>query len=304
MRPTRALALLLVAAAAAAGVAVADGDGAERPAVEAKIRVPPLSRPCAAAAAGRFVWVSTFATSTLLRIDPRRNVVVGRTPVGTGACGLGVGAGSLWIEDTYSATVSRVSILTARRTASIDVGSQPYDVTYAFGAAWATVHGDGALVRIDPRRNRVAQRFELSQASGVVAAFGSVWATGAEGVLRIDPRTNAIVARIPLETAMWTATGAGAVWITTRTGVSRIDPETNTVSGAIPIPGPLGDPAVVADEVWVPRVRENRIAIVDPESNAVVRTVGAGKGPFVVTAIRGEAWVPSWQGTDVWRFRP
>jgi hypothetical protein len=24
----------------------------------------------------------------------------------------------------------------------------------------------------------------------------------------------------------------------------------------------------------------------------------------VVTEIRGEAWVPSWKGNDVWRFRP
>jgi len=29
-----------------------------------------------------------------------------------------------------------------------------------------------------------------------------------------------------------------------------------------------------------------------------------GAGPFVVTEIRGEAWVPSWHGTDVRRFRP
>jgi len=34
----------------------------------------------------------------------------------------------------------------------------------------------------------------------------------------------------------------------------------------------------------------------------VVWRVGAG--PFVVTAIRGEAWVPSWKGNAVWRLRP
>ena len=300
MRLAAALALPVVAAAAT----VATAAGASGVEVEAKIRVPQFSQPCAAAAAGRFVWVSTFAASALLRIDPRRNVVVGRTPVGIGACGLGVGAGSLWIEDTFAATVSRVSIRTAKRTASIEVGAQPFDATYAFGAAWATVHGDGVLVRIDPRRNRVARRFQLDQANGVVAAFGSIWATGADGVVRIDPRTNEIVARIPLEAATWTAIGAGAVWIVTQSGLSRIDPETSAVSGTIAIPGPLGDPAFVGGRVWVPRVRANRIVIVDPESNAVEQTLKAGKGPFVVTEIRGEAWVPSWQGNDVWRFRP
>jgi len=29
-----------------------------------------------------------------------------------------------------------------------------------------------------------------------------------------------------------------------------------------------------------------------------------GAGPFVVTEIGGEAWVPSWRGRDVWRVRP
>ena len=43
---------------------------------------------------------------------------------------------------------------------------------------------------------------------------------------------------------------------------------------------------------------------IDPATNTVVRTMKVGTGPFVVTAIAGEAWVPSWQGTDIWRIRP
>jgi hypothetical protein len=54
----------------------------------------------------------------------------------------------------------------------------------------------------------------------------------------------------------------------------------------------------------VPRIRAGRVAVVDPASNAVVETVKVGTGPFVVTEIAGEAWVPSWRGRDVWRVRP
>ncbi len=54
----------------------------------------------------------------------------------------------------------------------------------------------------------------------------------------------------------------------------------------------------------MPLVRENAIAVVDPTTNAVTRTVKAGAGPFVVTEIAGDAWVPSWKGTDIWRYRP
>lgn len=230
--------------------------------------------------------------------------MVGRTSIGRGSCGLGFGAGSLWVEDTSSGTVSRVSARSAKRTAAIRVGSLPYDATFAHGAAWATVYGDGTLARIDPRRNRVVKRFPLSQATGVVGAFGSIWASGAEGVIRVDPGTNTVVARIPLASAGWTAAGRDAIWVTSASGLSRIDPVTNTVSATIGIAGPLGDPAVVEGRVWVPRVRANRIAIVDPASNDVVGVVKAGMSPFVVTEILGEAWVPSWRGRDVWRFRP
>ena len=58
------------------------------------------------------------------------------------------------------------------------------------------------------------------------------------------------------------------------------------------------------DRLWFAEFRANRIAIVDPATNSVVGSVEAGAGPFVVTEIRGEAWVPSWHGTDVRRFRP
>lgn len=274
------------------------------PSTVARIPVPAAAQPCAAASAGRFVWVSMFATPYLVRIDPRRNVVVGRTKVGNGACGLGAGAGSLWVEDTYSATVSRVSVRTAKRTAAIDVGGAPYDATFAYGAAWATSHGGGELVRIDPTTNRVAARIPLDQATGVVGAFGSVWATGADGVIRVDPATNAVVARIPLPTAGWTAAGADAIWVTGPTGLSRIDPASDTVTATIAIAGNLGDPAVVGGKVWVPRIRAGRVAVVEPATNRVVETVKVGPGPFVVTEIDGEAWVPSWRGRDVWRLRP
>jgi YVTN family beta-propeller protein len=54
----------------------------------------------------------------------------------------------------------------------------------------------------------------------------------------------------------------------------------------------------------VPQIRSNRIAIIDPATNTVTGFVKTGTGPFVVTQIAGEAWVPSWKGKDIWRIRP
>lgn len=290
---------ILIVTLAAAGVTAA------APAVVAKIPLSTATAPCAAAAGGRFVWVSEYGSPYLVRINPKTNKVVGKTHIGTGSCGLGYGAGSMWVEDTNSSTISRVSVSTAKRTAAITVGASPYDATFAYGAAWTTSNGIGDLERIDPARNRIVKRWPLPIATGVVGAFGSIWAAGLNGVIRIDPATNARVATIALPAgAAWTAASADAVWVTTPTGLTRIDPQSNAAAATIALPGApnLGDPDVIGGLVWVPQVALNSIAIVDPATNAVVRTVKAGTGPFVVTQIGGQAWVPSWKGHDIWRF--
>jgi streptogramin lyase len=279
---------------------------AASPNVVARIKVARFAAPCAAAAGGKWIWVSEYGQPYVLRIDPTTNKVVSRTAIGTGSCGLGYGAGSMWIEDTNTSTVSRVSVATGSRVA-IKVGITPYDTTFAYGSAWTTAYSQGELERLDPARNRVVNRWKLPLATGVVGAFGSVWATGGEGVIRIDPVTHKLVARIAVQGgAGWTAASADAVWVTTPKGIVRIDPQSNAVAATIALPGApaIGDPDVVGGELWVPQIRRNSIAIVDPASNAVVRTIKAGAGPFVVTAIRGQAWVPSWKGSDIWRYAP
>jgi len=144
-------------------------------------------------------------------------------------------------------------------------------------------------------------------ATGAVGAFGAVWGAGSNGVIRVDAESHKLLATIPVAGgAGWTAASADAVWVTTPTGLARIDPTTNAVAATIPLPGApyLGDPDVVDGQVWVPEIRKNSIAVVDPASNAVTETLRAGIGPFVVTTIHGEAWVPSWKGKDIWRYRP
>ena len=265
---------------------------------------PTGSQPCAAAAGGGSVWVSLFSTPTLLRIDPKRNAVVGRTQIGNGACGLGYGAGSLWIEDTYDSTVSRVSATTGKRIAKIPVGAQPYDATFCFGSAWATGSADGDLERIDPASNRVVKRIVTgSGAYGVVCAFGSVWVAGPTGgVVRVDPKTNRIVARIPVASASWTAASSNAVWIATsdrrRSPASTRRRTASPRRSTSPTPA-LGDPAVVGGKVWVPVVADNAVAIVDPATNRDGGRSRSAAGPFVVTAIDGRGLGAQLKGADV-----
>lgn len=296
---------LFLSLAAAGLLATAGAGAAGAPTVVARITLAPFTRPCAAAGGAGAVWVSEYASPYLLKINPKTNRVVARTRIGSGSCGLDFGAGSLWVEDTSSSTLSRVSARTAERIEAIPVGGLPYDATFEFGSAWVTSH-TGDLERVDPARNRVVRRWPLEDAIGVVGAFGSIWATGLQGVIRVDPVTNAVVARIPLAGgAGWTAASDDAVWVTTPAGLARIDPQTSTVVTTVPLPqSPAGDPAVVGGEIWVPLVRQNRVAVVDPATDTVVRWIKAGTGPFVVTEIGGDAWIPSWRGNEIWRVRP
>jgi YVTN family beta-propeller protein len=289
----------ILSALVAAGVVAA-------PTIVAKVPVAGNTQPCAAAKGGAFVWVSEYASPYLLKIDPRTNKVLTKTKIGFGSCGLAYGAGSLWIEDTSSNTISRVSARSGRRVAAIKVNAQPYDAIFAYGAAWATSNGFGDVERIDPARNKVVKRVPLVGATGLVAAFGSVWAAGQDGVIRIDPATNQVEVKIAIEQgAGWTAASTDAVWATSGSSLVRIDPTTNQVAATIPLGTPfLGDPDVVGGAVWVPKVRANTVAIVDPATNAVSASVKVGVGPFVVTAIDGDAWIPSWKGRDIWRLHP
>lgn len=279
---------------------------ASSPTVIAKIRLKEFAQPCAAAGAGGAVWVSEFSAPYLLKINPKTNKVVKKIAIGSGSCGLGYGAGSLWIEDTNSSTVSRVSVASGKRLRAIPVGNQPYDATFAYGAAWTTSYSDGDLERIDPVRNAVVKKWRLGSAIGVVGAFGSVWATGLDGVLRVDPATNATLTTIPVQAgAGWTAASDNAVWVTTgESKLARIDPQTNEVVASVQLRGNLGDPAFVGGKIWVPEIQQNDVAIVDPATNTFDKRLKVGAGPFVVTAIKGEAWIPSYKGYDIWRVRP
>jgi DNA-binding beta-propeller fold protein YncE len=78
--------------------------------------------------------------------------------------------------------------------------------------------GGDVVLRIDPRTNRVVDRFPVDPPSGLAFGHGSVWATSAgHGTLsRIDPQTGEVVAKIEVgRRAVDVAAdeGSGAVWV-------------------------------------------------------------------------------------------
>ena len=129
-------------------------------------RSPFSTAPCAAAAGGRFVWVSEYGSPYLVRINPKTNKVCPERRSASARAGSATARGRCGSRTRARSTVSRVSVTTGKRLKAIPVGSTPYDATFASGAAWTTAYGAGELERIDPARNRVVARWPLRAGDG------------------------------------------------------------------------------------------------------------------------------------------
>ena len=76
-----------------------------------------------------------------------------------------------------------------RTVASFRAGAIPVSPVVAFGSLWVTATGArDELVRVDPRRNRVAGRLRLSgQAGRAVVTRAAVWVAVGARVVRVSP---------------------------------------------------------------------------------------------------------------------
>jgi len=157
-----------------------------------------LLGPVGVAARDGTVWVSCCAfqhgprpAGMLLRVDTRRNRVVGRVMLAAG---------------------SRVEAITATP-----------------GAIWAVDTGDHNLLRLDPRSGRVGLAVAAPVPRGVGVGDGGAWAivTNDRTLARVDEQAGRLRARVPAEVVRdvrGIAIGPGALWVTTGNEVVRLDP--------------------------------------------------------------------------------
>lgn len=166
-------------------------------------------------------------------------------------------------------------------------------------------HGS-TTARKAPRGPRVVAKIRTGQDTGVVAAFGSVWAADhREGtVSRISVATNRVTARIPVGELPYDVTaGAGAVWVPALVAkrLVRIDPATNRITASIR--GSFNRLAFGAGAVWViewPHAsdppdpwRGRYLTRIDPKAAKVVARVRL-PGPSEGVAVgEGAVWVPT-----------
>jgi virginiamycin B lyase len=237
-------------------------------------------------------------------------------------CGaMAVDFGALWVANCRSASLVRIDVGSPRVVATIPTGladgTGELSVATGAGSVWLLTHASGILSRVSPETDSViAQIAVRPQSFAATFGFGSVWVSNTGGergttrgsVQRIDPRSNVVTATIPVgPTPRFLAAGAGGVWILNQGdgSVSRIDPASNQVVATIPleVPGPGGDIAVGAGQVWV-RAGRTLLSVIDGATNRVVARYGPPSGSGAVRANEEVVWVTAHDSQTIWLLRP
>ncbi len=155
-----------------------------------------------------------------------------------------------------------------------------------------------------PGRPVVAARIRLDRPfTDVDVGFGATWVAGQDALLRIDPRTNRVVATIPTPLTGENASiafGEGAVWVTSGQAngvVYRVDPAANRVTAAIGVPGGAFGIVVAAGTVWVtqylPEPDPGVVARIDARTNRLLSPVEVPNMPGAIRYGLDAIWVTS-----------
>jgi YVTN family beta-propeller protein len=255
------------------------------------------------------------AESTLMRIDPARNVVVARinvSPPDTAAAG----NGAVWLTYPADDTVSRIDPATNRVTASIHVGPRPTGVAVSPGAVWIADAYGPSVSRIDPATNRVVATISVGPKRVCCAEHMSLTVTGdmlwvavpnANEIVRIDPRTNGVVEtlKLPYSPCAYLVADRSAVWSAggiCADSVGRIDADTKTLTATVREPHPVGL-ALAFGSVWAAAIDSADLDRIDPRTGRLLARLHVGGTPVRVGAGFGSIWVNDDNGR-VLRIRP
>jgi YVTN family beta-propeller protein len=190
----------------------------------------------------------------------------------------------------------------------ISVGAAPYALAFGAGSVWVSNESSHTVSRISPKRNKVVKTIRVGGGpNGIAVAFRKVWVAdyGASHLIRIDPVRNRVEKRISLPKADWISASADALWVSSETGkIYKVDPSSMAVLATVTVgANPLAT-TWVGGNLWVPNIDDNSVSVVDPATSSVVSTSPTGQSPLAVASAAGHAWVTSDFDGDLWRFDP
>jgi len=126
----------------------------------------------------------------------------------------------------------------------------------------------------------------------------ALWvSTGRSGVARIDQKSNDVVARVDVMNPCFSlVAGFGSIWAPScgTNQLDRLDPVSNKVVGRIKLAGIPGDGegqfGVASGSVWMFTDDHGSLAVIDPKTNTVARTIATGLGGISLAMAGGSLW--------------
>ncbi|MFM2123672.1 MAG: hypothetical protein RL328_123, partial [Acidobacteriota bacterium] len=167
------------------------------------------------------VWAFTDNKTTLSRIDPDTNAVVGEVRIPSSCNSMLYADSSIWAVCPEENQLLRVNPLTNLVDQRIKVAATPTAIASGDGSIWVLGMKEGKIDRIDPKTNKVTKTVDLGipGATEGSLAYGenALWAT-ATGfpLMRIDTAAEkeAVVQQFWGEGGGLVLTAQGAVWLT------------------------------------------------------------------------------------------
>ena len=256
------------------------------------------------------VWISNAGRDSLVRIDPAKNNVAKRVPVGRRPCsGLAVGFDAIWAPCCQDNRVDRVNPRSNSVVAHIPttIGDSEGGIIAGEGAVWLVTDRQGTLTRINGALDRIDGRVRLASGSFVpVAGAGAVWVSSTEHnlVSRVHPMDLRVMTEIPVgPSPRFMACTSTDIWVLNQGDgtVSRINTTSNQVVATINagVPGQGGDIAAGEGFVWVTMI-DIPLTQIDPATNQVVAQY-IGKGGDANRIGHGTLWISSFFLQEVWR---
>jgi DNA-binding beta-propeller fold protein YncE len=208
-----------------------------------------------------------------------------------------VGGGFVWVPNSADGTVSKIDPRAARVVDTFRVGD-PAQLRER-GCTPPNVHDvpvGSFLVRL------------CDVPSALAFGAGSLWAARGDGpaIVRIDPRSDRVLATIPFPGQPFAlAFGPSGLWVTDwlNASLSQIDPGSNRVIATRTGIGAAG--VLVTDQgVWVSDSQADLLLRVDPRSSEVVARIPVGRLPLALAYVGGAVWVRNEKGSSVARVDP
>jgi hypothetical protein len=199
---------------------------------------------CQLAVTDAAVWVTRDNADRVVRIDRRTGGM--RTARVSSPYGVVAAAGGIWVTSFETGTVTRLDPRTARPTRVLRVGGYPTGIAACGGRVWVGHGRDATWVTaIDPRSGSM-RRFDVVVPSPrwPRCIAGQVWVTTPTALLQVDSRSGQLRAHVELGGTLAEAAAAGdsTIWVTDkeRSRVHRIWGPGNLVLDSFPAgPGAL-----------------------------------------------------------------